>query len=112
MLSAVGTSPTQAKTGLEWRTLQVPIPLPGGRVWAALVDGGIQHVDAPGVHMLGHLKHTVELVVQRRFCSRSGQRIITRSENDLVCIHHDYLYTPTLTQGECADLTITGTQTG
>jgi len=41
-----------------------------------LVRGGIQHVDTPGVHMLGHLEDPIQLVIQRRFASRPRQRVV------------------------------------
>jgi hypothetical protein len=67
--------------------------LPGGETWPPLVRGSIQHVDTPGVHMLGHLEDLIELVVQRRFTSRSRQRVVTSSKDNLACIHNEYLYT-------------------
>jgi hypothetical protein len=42
-----------------------------------LVRGGIQHVDTPGVDMLGHLENPIELGIQRRFASRPWQRVVT-----------------------------------
>jgi hypothetical protein len=67
--------------------------LPGGETWPPLVRGCIQHVDTPGVHMLGHLEDLIELVVQGRFTSRSRQRVVTSSKDNLACIHNEYLYT-------------------
>ncbi len=53
--------------------------LPDGMGQPPLVRGGIQHVDTPGVHMLGHLENSIELVIQGRFASRPRQRVVTRS---------------------------------
>jgi hypothetical protein len=51
--------------------------LPDGMGQPTLVRGGIQHVDTPGVHMLGHLEDAIELVIQGRFASRPRQRVVT-----------------------------------
>jgi hypothetical protein len=51
--------------------------LPDGMGQPPLVSGGIQHVDTPGVHMLGHLEDAIELVIQGRFASRPRQRVVT-----------------------------------
>ena len=55
-----------------------------------LMCGSVQHVDAFGVHMLGHLKYLVELVIQGRLRSRSRQRVVTGSKGNLVCAHNEY----------------------
>jgi hypothetical protein len=86
--------------------------LPGGNSVPALVGGGVQHVDTPGVHMLGHLEDTVEFVVQGRFASRSRQRIVTRSQSNLVCTHNEYWYTSARARRKCANLTITRPRRG
>ena len=39
-------------------------PLPDGMGQPPLMRGGIQHVDTPGVHMLGHLEDPIDLVIQ------------------------------------------------
>ena len=51
--------------------------LPDGMGQPTLVRGGVQHVDTPGVHMLGHLEDAIELVIQGRFASRPRQRVVT-----------------------------------
>ena len=58
-----------------------------------LVRGGIQHVDTPGVHMLGHLENAIELVIQGRFASRPWQRVVTYRKSNFVCAHNEYWYT-------------------
>jgi hypothetical protein len=50
--------------------------LPDGMGQPPPVRGGIQHIDTPGVHMLGHLEDAVKLVIQRRFASRPRQRVV------------------------------------
>jgi hypothetical protein len=79
--------------GYSQRSRSAKGTLPGGQAWPPLVRGGIQHVDTPGVHMLGHLEDLIKLVVQGRFSSRPRQRVFTRSKSNLACIHNDYLYT-------------------
>jgi hypothetical protein len=86
--------------------------LPGGNCVPALVGGGVQHVDTPGVHMLGHLEDSIEFVVQGRFASRSRQRIVTRSQSNLVCTHNEYWYTSARARRKCANLTITRPRRG
>jgi hypothetical protein len=86
--------------------------LPGGNSVAALVGGGVQHVDTPGVHMFGHLENSIEFVVQGRLATRSRQRIITRSQSNLVCTHNEYWYTSARAKRKCANLTITRPRTG
>ena len=77
-----------------------------------LLAGSVQHVDTSGVHMLGHLKDSIEFVVQGRLASRSRQRIVTRSHSKFVCTHNEYWYTSARVQRKCANLTITGPQRG
>jgi hypothetical protein len=86
--------------------------LPGGNSVPPLVGGSVQHVDTSGVHMLGHLKDSIEFVVQGRLASRSRQRIVTRSHCKFVCTHNEYWYTSAPVQRKCANLTITGPQRG
>ena len=81
--------------------------LPGGNSVPPLVGSSVQHVDTPGVHMLGHLEDSVELVVQGRFASRTRQRIVTRSQSNFVCTHNEYWYTSARTPRKCANHTIT-----
>jgi hypothetical protein len=53
------------------------VVLPDGKSGPTPVGGSVKHVNTPGVHVLGHLENLVEFVVQRRFASRSRQRIVT-----------------------------------
>src|ERR1700678_3523943 len=62
--------------------------------------------------MLGHLKDSIEFVVQGRLASRSRQRIVTRSHSKFVCTHNEYWYTSAWVQPKCANLTITRPQRG
>jgi hypothetical protein len=89
-----------------------PPPLPGGNGVPPLVGGSVQHVDTPGVHMLGHLENSVEFVIQGRLASRSRQRIVTRSQSNFVCTHNEYWYTSARAKRKCANLTITCPQRG
>lgn len=86
--------------------------LSGGNAVPPFVRSSIQHVDTSGVHMLGHLEDSVELVVQGRLVSRSRQRIVTRSQSNFVCTHNDYWYTSTPAQRKCANHTITRPRRG
>ena len=86
--------------------------LPGGNGVPALVGGSVQHVDTPGVHMLGHLENSVEFVVQGRFASRTRQRIVTRSQSSFVCTHNEYWYTSAQAPRKCANHTITRPRRG
>jgi hypothetical protein len=46
-----------------------------------LVTRGIQHVDTPGVHMLGHLEDPIELVIQRRFAGYPRGKALYLQQN-------------------------------
>jgi hypothetical protein len=98
-------------------TAQTPVQprqgeLLGGKTWPPLVAGRVQHVNTPGVHVFGHLKHPIKPGVQGRFISRPGQRKVTRTYSNFVCAHNEYLYTSAPPVRKCANLTITSTQRG
>ncbi len=52
---------------------KVLMGLPGCEAWPPFLCG--QHVDTPGVDVLGHLENLIEFVIQRRLTSRSRQRV-------------------------------------
>lgn len=85
--------------------------LPGGKTRAPAVAGSVKHINALGVDMFGHLKNSIQLVLEGRL-TRSRQSVVTRSQNNLGCIHNEYVYTPAPPARKCANLTITFAQRG
>ena len=108
--SVRGRERSQGRIIFAWETAN-PV-LPGGNSVPPLVGGSVQHVDTPGVHMLGHLEDSVEFVVQGRFASRTRQRIVTRSQSNFVCTHNEYWYTSARAPRKCANHTITRPRRG